>query len=70
MLRELGWIESTGNRPTPRNSESKLYSEDALYRRSKDLLALRKKPALFISAVFKSDEEIWVSRCASLIVDK
>ncbi|KAF4469664.1 hypothetical protein FALBO_3433 [Fusarium albosuccineum] len=69
-LLKLGWIEASGNRRTPRTTESKLRSIEELYEDRKRLISAMKSAEDFISLVFRSDDEAWVARCSSIIQDR
>lgn len=72
MLLELGWIERTGSdkRPNPHYKDLRMRSEEELYKLRQSLLHARKYPESFIAMVFKSDDRVWVDRCASIIKEK
>ncbi len=67
VLRELGWIEVHGNRDSPRNSDSKLRSEEELHKMHIELMSLRKNADGFIQRIFRSTDRIWIDRCSSII---
>jgi hypothetical protein len=69
-LLKLGWIDASGNRRTPRTTESKLRSLEELYADRKSLLSAMKNADKFISLVFGSDDENWVARCSSIVRDR
>lgn len=67
LLRELGWIQVQGNRPSPLNDECRLVSEEELYKLRKSLVSAMKNADIFISKVFRSSDKVWVARCDSII---
>ncbi|KAH7108654.1 hypothetical protein EDB81DRAFT_835582 [Dactylonectria macrodidyma] len=69
-LLKLGWIMVSGNRRTPRTTESKLRSIEELYEDRKSLISAMKNAEKFISLIFGSDDEAWVARCSSIIRDR
>lgn len=71
ILRELGWIEVVrGNRDSPRNSEVALRGAERLLQLRRELMASRKNAAGFIGLIFRSHDNIWIERCASIIKEK
>jgi hypothetical protein len=70
LLREMGWIISSGGRKYPRNSEIRLRPVEELMRLRKELLQLRGDAVRFIEVVFRSSDRVWVERCSSIIREK
>ena len=69
MLRELGWVDVTGKRDRPRNTDLKLKPPNELLTLRKELMSNIKHPEAFISRVFGSRDVAWVERCAQIIRD-
>ncbi|KAK0368167.1 hypothetical protein CLIM01_14476 [Colletotrichum limetticola] len=67
MLRELGWVISTSNRDSPRNTDLHLRPREELLGILRELSSALRRPEDFISTVFHSRDRIWVERCASII---
>lgn len=62
LLRELGWIVTHKNRPTPRNTESTLRDREELLDMYEELKGLLDKPDLFMRRIFSRDEHEWLER--------
>ncbi|KAK1839922.1 hypothetical protein CCHR01_17455 [Colletotrichum chrysophilum] len=67
MLRELGWVTSRSKPDSPRNTDLQLQPQEQLLKTFRDLRGALKRPDDFIRMVFRSDEEIWMDRCSSII---
>jgi hypothetical protein len=67
FLCEIGWVQSSVARPSPRNSELTLRPVGELLEMRKELLSKRTEPDRFIAQVYRSQEKVWVERSSEII---
>lgn len=67
FLCEMGWVQSSVARPSPRLSELTLRPQDTLLEMRKELLSKRHEPQRFIAQVYQSLDDKWVERSSTII---
>ncbi|KAG5912635.1 hypothetical protein E4U61_000299, partial [Claviceps capensis] len=67
VIRDLGWVTVRGSRDTPRNTEMTIQPDGILTQRKIDLVEAMSRPADFLAMIFRTQDEIWVHRCQSII---